>query len=96
MANKHAVGDILFWTLGTTAGEGMFIGKLAASPDALVLIVGQQPVEIDAADCSAARRGVCRPKGRKLAAGVSEGTAGGAAVNRPMVLDALKEGWRVG
>jgi hypothetical protein len=41
---KHAykVGDRVFWATASTAGQGLFIGRLKASPDVLVLIVGRR------------------------------------------------------
>lgn len=55
----YKVGDIVFFSTSnhTVAGEGMFIGRLKASPDDLVLVIGQQMVEMAAEYCSPTRRG---------------------------------------
>ena len=46
------VGDNIFWRVGTTAGEGIFVGELNRAKDVLVIGIGASLVEIDAADCS--------------------------------------------
>lgn len=48
----YKVGDFVHFVLGTTAGVGTFIGRLKQTPDVLVIVLGAQPVEIDAADCT--------------------------------------------
>ena len=55
--HAYRVGDLVFWATASTAGEGMFIGRLKASPDVLVLIVGKIAVETLEAECAPAGRG---------------------------------------
>ena len=54
---SYKVGDVVFWRLGPTAGEGMFIGHLKRDTAVLVMVVQGSGVEIDAADCSPTGRG---------------------------------------
>ena len=52
--HAYKVGDRVFFSSGNhpVAGEGMFIGRLKASPDVLVLIVGKQAVETLENECA--------------------------------------------
>jgi hypothetical protein len=53
------VGEVVFFSTSnnTVAGEGMFIGRLKASPDDLVLVIGKQMVEMAKEYCTPTRRG---------------------------------------
>lgn len=53
----YKVGDIVFFRIHDSGGEGMFIGRLKAHPDVLVLNVGKLFVEHDADCCSPTGRG---------------------------------------
>ena len=58
MADTYKVGDIVFFALPTTtAGEGMFIGRVKTSPDDLVLVIGKQMVEMWDNYCTPTKRG---------------------------------------
>ena len=54
----YKVGDRVFWATASTAGEGMFVGRLKASPNVLELIVGKQAVETLETECAPAGGGV--------------------------------------
>jgi hypothetical protein len=56
---NYKVGDIVFFSAGseTVAGEGMFIGQLKSSPDSLVLVIGNEIVEVAAEHCTPTRGG---------------------------------------
>jgi hypothetical protein len=56
-AEKFKVGDLVFFRIHDSGGEGMFVGRLKAHPDVLVLAVGRRFVEHDAECCSRMRRG---------------------------------------
>jgi hypothetical protein len=51
-APSYKVGDMVFFRIHDSGGEGMFIGRLKAHPDVLVLLVGKLFVEHDAECCS--------------------------------------------
>jgi len=72
----YKVGDIVFFSTSnnTVAGEGMFIGRVKASPDDLVLVIGKQVVEMAADYCTPTRRGFragFRPKEKVGGAAIS-------------------------
>ena len=52
------IGDIVFFTLPGSTGEGMFIGRLRASPADLVLVIGKQVVELADMYCTPTKRGL--------------------------------------
>jgi hypothetical protein len=58
--HAYRVGDRVFFSNsnGTVAGEGMFIGRLKASPDLLMLIVGKHAVEMSETECAPAGGGL--------------------------------------
>jgi hypothetical protein len=59
MARDYQPGDLVFFSTSnnTVAGEGMFIGRLKDSPEDLVLVIGQQVVEMWEKYCTPLRRG---------------------------------------
>jgi len=52
--HTYKVGDMVFYSCSnhTVAGEGMFIGRLKAAPDILILIIGATAVETEAEHCA--------------------------------------------
>jgi hypothetical protein len=54
---NYSVADTVFFRIHDSAGEGMFIGHLKADRGAVVLVVGNQTVEMDAEACSPTKRG---------------------------------------
>jgi hypothetical protein len=58
--HAYKVGDRVFFSSGnhTVAGNGIFIGRLKASPDVLVLIVGKHAVETLETECAPASGGL--------------------------------------
>jgi hypothetical protein len=59
-SQSYKVGDIVFFATSnnTVACEGMFIGRVKASPDDLVLVIGKQVVEMAAEYCTPTKRGL--------------------------------------
>ncbi len=57
--HHYKVGDLVFFSTGnhTVAGEGMFIGRLKADPEVVVLVVGNSFAETPAAACAPLRSG---------------------------------------
>lgn len=53
----YKVGDIVFFRIHDSGGEGMFIGRLKAHPEVLVLVVGRLFVEHDEDCCTRMRYG---------------------------------------
>jgi hypothetical protein len=56
--HRFKVGDLVFFSASnhTVAGEGMFIGRLKADPEILVVQIGSGAAEILETDCAPSGR----------------------------------------